>query len=190
MTNRYLIFAACLSAFSLLVACGGGSDDDFIPIDTTEETTWQFNDFEYEGGVSSQGNGDTSDGPFGVLVITTEEDESNGDFSGSALTFTYADVGAGNYNVVTANDFASMRSEDSSAKVIVVSCTVGSATNSATRYDALSNGTASVTVDAEGKYHIGITSLTVTKTIEVGNGVPNAPEIGTLNVTNAFDFSN
>jgi len=171
-----------------LISCGGGGDDS-VPVDTTAESTWKFEEYTYNAGIANEQITPNADiGDFGVLVISTNEDNSNGDFSGSVLTLTYAVQGSGTYAVVSQQDFIDARFEDATAKVMTLSCTVGTATVSASLYESLTNGSASVSLDDSGKYHISTSGLQITKTIEVGNGVPNAPATGTLKITNAFDL--
>ena len=181
-----------LLLFTLIVSCGGGGDDDNSEIESDDAvTTWQFESFEYNGGASSGNIRTDSEGnASGVLVITTEEDNSNGDFSGSGLTFTFNAVGSGIYDVVSSSELAEARNEDDTAMVMTMSCTVGAARPDASRYDALSGGSASVSIDNEGRYHIDVASISLERTVDVGDGVPDAPANATLRVNNAFDFSN
>ncbi|MNR18107.1 hypothetical protein D3C85_1348120 [compost metagenome] len=69
-------------------------------------------------------------------------------------------------------------------------CTVGTAvTSGAVNYaaTATSGGTADVTIDANGKYHVNITTpVTLVKTPLPGSGIPGAPNTYNLTVKNAY----
>ena len=189
MIPRLKRLLSTLCILTLFASCGGGGDDDNSLAVETSVTTWQFDSFEYDGGVSAGDITTDSEGnDFGVLVVSTEEDDSNGDYSGSALTFAFNAVGGGIYNVVSSSEFAEARNEDPMVKVMTLSCTVGTARVDATRYDALSGGNASVSIDNLGRYHIDVAGIQVNQTVNVGDGVPDAPPSASLQIDNAFNF--
>lgn len=194
-TGKVKIFRAHIPWLVLLViisACVGGSDNSETSI-LEEDTTWEFADFDYRASTSSATV--TEDGAVGVILVsTTDTDITGGDYSGSAVTITFTANGHGSYEIVSGNDFTTRRLDDPSAKLMVLSCTVGTIQLSAlssTRYDSVSGGTASVSIDPQGRYHFSVSSpIGMTKTENLEIGVLESPEINTLKLNNVYDFSN
>ncbi len=174
----------------VLTSCGGGRDDESLTVDSLV-SKWSFDDYDYVGGFSSGGNSVTfEDVPFGVLVITTEEDQSNGVFSGSGLTITYPLRGPGNYQVVSSDEIGQFLSDESTEKVLTLNCTVGTASVNATRYEALSGGQILVSIDSRGNYKFNTTSpISMGQSLDLEGGVPNRPDSGNLTIEDAFDFT-
>jgi len=174
----------------LLISCGGSSDDEPFT-EGSLVSKWSFEDYDYIGGFSSGGSRVTFENvPFGVLVITTEEDENNGAFSGSSLTITYPLRGPGNYNVVSLGETGEFLSEQSTEKALTISCTVGSAFVNATRYEALNGGQVLVSVDSNGNYRFNTSSpILIGKALDLEGGVPDRPDSGNLTIEDAYNFT-
>ena len=174
----------------ILISCGGSSDDEQLTVDSLV-SKWSFDDYDYVGGFSSGGNSVTfEDVSFGVLVITTEEDQSNGDFSGSGLAITYPLRGPGNYQIVSSDEIGEFLSDESTEKALTISCTIGSASVNATRYEALSGGQILVEIDSGGNYKFNTTSsIPIGKPFDLEGGVPDRPDSGNLIIEEAFDFT-
>ena len=161
----------CLLVFTALwlSACGGGSDDDGVGNVVATPGSWKLGDFEYEAGVTV---GSTGDNNIVAVVSTTEEDMSLGEASGSAISFSFLNQGEGLYAITAVNESVT----DADVKRMAISCTIGSATVNATRYDSNedSSGTATVTRKDDG-FSISVSSpVRLFKTVEVGSGVPDA----------------
>ncbi len=157
------------------------------------DVTWKLGDNNYSGGTSaalfSSINNSTLDN-FGVLEVTTIGfDRSNGDFSGSVISVAHSLQGSGSYTIEeNTTDLITGLSN----RVITLTVTVGTINSppAATGYIATS-GTVNATVDGNGKYHFTITSpITLSKTIDVGLGVPNAPDTFSFTMNNIYDFNN
>ena len=174
----------------ILISCGGGTDDEPLTVDSLV-SKWSFDEYDYVGGISSGGNSITfEDVPFGVLVISTVEDQSNGVFSGSGLSISYPLRGAGNYQIVSPDEIGEFLSDESTEKVLTISCTIGSASVNATRYEALSGGQILVEVDSGGNYKFNTaSSIPVGKPLDLEGGVPDRPDSGNLIIEDAFNFT-
>ncbi len=155
--------------------------------------TWTVANNNYTAGISSSGSssitGSTVD-DFGVVSVSTTGFESlNGAYSGSALSISHSLQGAGTYSLGTTSDLI----ENIASKQMRMNVTVGTLNTSplaATLYQALS-GSVEIIVDNNGKYHLTVnTPITLTKTIDVGTGVPNAPETISFTMNNIHDFQN
>lgn len=175
-----------------LVACendegGGGADNAFGP------TTWQFENFNYDGGASANVFTVLDDFEIGVLSVTTAEDRNKGDYSGSSIVISYNKVGTGSYALMSLSEMVTLLNENPDSKVASLVCTVGTATNNGTTsYETEAVGAfVEVEVGDDGKYQFNIdSSIRIPKSIDVESGVENAPEIADFSLENAYDFSN
>lgn len=196
MSKPFIFPFYAILIFSLIfnVSCsGGGSDDDGMQ-EQGGAPEWTLGDNEYSGGTSAS---DTSDPSIdiGVLVVgTTGFDRDNGDFSGSALAISHTLQGAGTYSVVSQEDFTEGRIENPDARLVVISCTVGTLNVdpiASTQYGSTTGGTALATLDSQGRYNFTISSsITMSRTLDLGQGVPNAPDTIGFTMDNVFDFTN
>lgn len=172
-----------LASFTILFSCGG-NDDDPITDPPASESSWKLGSYSYNRGASSQGNS----GGLGGMTVTTSGDGGNhGAYSGSSLTVVFqASLGAGKYTLTS----SSVMSANPTVRYMALTCAVGTAvTSGAVSYaaTATSGGTADVTIDANGKYHVHITTpVTLQKTMVTGGGIPGAPDTYNLTVNNAY----
>lgn len=186
MNKNSLSFSLFFGVLLVLVSCGG---DDDTTINTVTEARWQFNDIDYRGGRATQVISEADNGQFGVLEIVADLDATDGVYTGSSLEITYALSGDGSYTIVDQSDFEMERNANPSAKILAILCTVGTGTNTgATRYEALVGGSISVTIRDDGEYQFVATNLSVSKTLDVDGGVPDAPRTGVLGITDAYNL--
>ncbi|MNV74531.1 hypothetical protein D3C71_1677560 [compost metagenome] len=77
-----------------------------------------------------------------------------------------------------------------SAALMVLDCSIGTAvTTGSVLYTAPANpsATADVSIDAQGQYHVKISSpVNVVKKLILGGGIPGAPETTSLTIKDAF----
>ena len=159
--------------------------------DIGSDVAWSLGDNNYTGGTSS--SAESLDGNTGVLVVSTANDTANGDFSGSAVNFTHTLQGSGVYQLTTVTEVASAGFDESTAKLLSLSASVGTGvTTGSTSYISTENGGFVIAVlDDEGRYHFSTDQpVTVERSIDVLGGVPNAPDSFELEMTNLFDFEN
>lgn len=181
--KKPLTLIALLSFSILLFSCGGKKNDP-TPEPPAGESTWKLGNYTYTRGASAQsGAGNT----VGIAVTTSGNGGNHGAYSGSALTAVFIKtLGAGKYTLTSTEVLAA----NPTARYMTLSCTVGTAVaTGAVDYSATatSGGTADVTVDANGQYHINIsTPVTLIKNVVVGGGIPGAPATYTLTVNNAY----
>ncbi len=151
------------------------------------DASWKFGDYTYvKGGSSQSSSADGNGGTITAIAVGTSGDGGNyGAFSGSSLAITfYSNLGEGTYSLGSTEAMVSNRG----VKIMNITCTVGTAVNTgAVLYDVTTaNGTAEVTKDAKGNYHVNIKSaVTLTKKVVVGNGIPAAKDSYALTVNNA-----
>ncbi|HEY8957361.1 hypothetical protein [Chitinophaga sp.] len=181
--KKSLTFIALLSFSIMLFSCGGKKNDP-TPDPSGGESTWKLGNYTYTRGASSQ---NTSGNTVGIAVTTSGDGGNHGAYSGSALTAVfYKALGAGKYTLTSTEVLVA----HPTARYMTLSCTAGTAvTTGAVDYSATatSGGTADVTIDANGQYHITISNpVTLVKTVVVGNGIPGAPDNYTLTVKNAY----
>lgn len=181
--KKSLTFLALLSLSTVLFSCGGKKNDP-TPGSPAGESSWKLGNYTYTRGSSAQ---DATGSTVGIAVTTSGDGGNHGAYSGSSLTavFTKA-LGEGTYTLTSTEVLAA----HPAVRYMTLSCVVGTAvTTGAVDYSATatSGGTADVTVDAKGQYHINInTPVTLAKTVVVGGGIPGAPETYTLTVKNAY----
>lgn len=181
--KKSLTFMALLSFSMMLFSCGG-KDDDPTPEPPAGESSWKLGNYTYTRGASAQ----TATGALVGMTVTTSGDGGNhGAYSGSSLTAVFVGaLGAGKYTLTT----SSVMSANPAVRYMTLSCVVGTAVaTGAVDYaaTATSGGTADVTVDGNGKYHINIsTPVTLVKTVVTGGGIPGAPNTYTLTIKNAY----
>ena len=181
--KRSVAFIALLSVSTILFSCGGKKNDP-KPEPPATESSWKLGNYTYPRGASSQ----TVTTDLAGMTVTTSGDGGNhGVYSGSALTLVFkASLGAGTYTLTT----STIMSANPTVRYMTLLCTVGTAvTTGAVNYSATetSGGTAEVTVDSNGKYHVNITTpVTLVKTLVTGGGIPGAPATYTLTVKNAY----
>lgn len=169
----------------LLTSCSKKSDSSNNP---NSDSNWKFGDYTYTKGGSSQDSKSDNKGDFIAIVVSTSGNGGNyGAYSGSGLTFTFPNnLGAGKYTLTSEEAMVS----NTGTKLMEVNCTIGTAVNTgAILYasDINSAGTADVTIDTDGKYHITIAKpVVLVKSTTVGNGIPGAANSYSLTVNNAY----
>ncbi|GMN08798.1 hypothetical protein MTsPCn9_07460 [Croceitalea sp. MTPC9] len=163
----------------------------------TGPTSWNLENFNYQGGASATSSTtvtyDETEVEISVLVVTTANDDGKGAFNGSVITVTYPNFGGGLYSLTSREAQAEQLTENPNAQVAVLECIVGTATTDGTTtyLPPLSGSSVEVSIDSDGKYHFDISSaIQLQKGLEVNGGVANAPQIASFTVNNAFDFSN
>jgi len=172
-----------LASSTTLFSCGS-KDDDPVPEPPATESSWKLGAYSYNRGASSQSN---TGGLAGMTVTTSGNGGNHGAYSGSALTIIFrSSLGAGKYTLTT----SSVMSANPNVRYMALTCVVGTAvTSGAVNYAATttSGGTADVTIDTNGKYHVNITTpVTLVKTLVTGGGIPGAPNTYNLTVKNAY----
>lgn len=172
-----------LTSSTILYSCGS-KDDDPAPEPPASESSWKLGAYSYKRGASAQTN---TNGLAGMTVTTSGDGGNHGVYSGSALTVIFrSSLGAGKYTLTT----SSVMSANPNVRYMALTCTVGTAVSSgAVGYvsTATSGGTADVTIDSNGKYHVNITTpVTLVKTVVSGGGIPGAPTAYNLTVNNAY----
>ncbi len=141
------------------------------------------------GGFSAQSTGRVGDRPVTVVAVSTATmaggDASNGAYSGSALTFSFAGTTPGTYTVV--KDKATFIAADPLTNPIVVESNVGiGVTTGATLYTAAS-GQVTISKDTAGKFHFdSVAALPAAKTLDVLGGVAGAPAAMALTIHDAY----
>ena len=160
---------------------------DVIDANIDSEVSWQAGSNVYVGGEGASAS-DTvinANNSFGVVVVGTNQDTSNGDFSGSTLSITHTLSGSGLYQVKDQIDF----NADNQISLDVV---LGTGTTRSTSYvsaNAINN--VEVIVDDNGRYHFTLGSVIILdRGIEVNGGVPGAPNTIDFTMNNIFDYSN
>ncbi|WP_142688179.1 hypothetical protein [Chitinophaga polysaccharea] len=181
--KKTLTFITLLSFSVMLFSCGGKNDDP-TPEPPAGESTWKLGNYTYTRGASAQ---NVAGSTVGIAVTTSGNGGNHGAYSGSALTAVFNKaLGAGTYTLTSTEVLAA----HPTARYMMLSCTVGTAVaTGAVDYSATatSGGTADVTIDANGQYHINISNpVTLVKSTVVGGGIPGAPGTYTLTVKNAY----
>lgn len=176
-----LLSLSLIVILGLLTSCSKKNDSNINP---TGDSSWKFGDYTYTKGGSSQ----DSKGDFIAIVVSTSGSGGNyGAYSGSGLTFTFPNnLGPGKYTITSEDLMVSSHG----TKLMQVNCTIGTAVNTgAILYtsDINSAGTADVTIDTDGKYHITIAKpVVLVKSVTVGNGIPGAANSYSLTVNNSY----
>lgn len=170
---------------AFLFSCSKKKDDNTGP--SSADASWKLGQYTYVRGTSSQSSTTSSGKTITAMAVSTTGDGGNfGAFSGSALTFTfYSNLGEGEYRLGTTE----MMVASPHTRIIVINCTIGTAVNTGSLlYSVLgTGGTASVTQDSNGKYHVSVsTPVTFKKDIAVNGGIPAAQETYDLTIKNAY----
>lgn len=181
MISFVLIFAACSKSD------GPASDDGTGNIG---DSNWKFGAYTYARGGSSQDDnaGQSDHGDFVAITVSTSGDGGGyGAYSGSALVFVFPNyLGAGKYTLTDDLDVVSNKG----SMLMEVNCTIGTAVNTgAVQYttNKVTGGSATLTIDAKGKYHISIDNAAIlTKNVEVGGGITDAADTYALTVRDAY----
>jgi hypothetical protein len=181
--KKLLAPAAVLCLSMLLFSCGGKKDDP-TPEIPAGESSWKIGNYTYTRAASTQ---ESSSGLAGIVATTSGNGGNYGAYSGSAFdVYFMAALGAGKYTLTTTSVIAA----NPTVRYMTLTCVVGTAvTTGAVNYTAQANsgGTADVTVDGNGKYHVSITTpVTLVKTVVTGGGIPGAPNTMTLTAKNIY----
>jgi hypothetical protein len=183
MANRIVLLSICAGT---LAACGGGGSDSTTAAPTSY---WTMDSHTYvDGGVSSQSTGAIGGKPLTVVAVSTATtdggDQSNGTYSGSALTFSFLGTSAGTYNIVPSK--AALVAADSATNPILVESNIGIAVTTGSSLYTATAGQVVVTFDATGKAHFAtVAPLATTKTLDVLGGVVGSPPAMTLTIHDA-----
>nr|WP_295877503.1 hypothetical protein [uncultured Chitinophaga sp.] len=168
MKKTVLLLLALFSA--VLFSCGKKND----PTPSSDgDATWKLGANTYVRGASSQTSTPApADGIITGIAVTTSGDGGNyGAFSGSTVTITFYNHGEGQYTLGTTE----MATASPTRNIIVIDCTVGTAVSTgAVLYGYSAAGTATVTKDKDGQYHVSLPATTLTKKLEIGGGIPGA----------------
>jgi hypothetical protein len=135
--------------------------------------TWKMDNYKYVRGTSAGG----FDGSVTALVIaTTGSGNANGGFSGSSLSIAFWGGAVGTYTIKSSETVAQDHLDNPALKYLNIFTTVGIEFSNATSYESQdSNVTATITL-VNGKYHVTISSpASLLKSVNLGTGVPNAP---------------
>lgn len=181
-----LILLATATTFSI-VSCSGSSDDEATVTPPTNNPTtdvnWKFGDYAYaSNGISFQ-NLSTD---FAVITASSSPNTAYGVFNGSTLTLSFRKLGTGDYYFGSQNATIT----NATTKIIYPSISIGTGTVNSTLYNLTGNNfvstaKVSVTVDANGKYHVTLKdAITLNKSVNVGTGVPGAANSYSLSVAN------
>lgn len=167
---------------SFLFSCGGKGDN---PTPADNETSWKLGDYTYVKGGSSQSS-QANDGKTitGIAVTTSGDGGNYGAFSGSSVTITfYSSLGEGTYTLGTTEAMVA----NPGSKIMNLDCTIGTAVSTgAVMYDSSLGGTAEVTKDSNGKFHVTVsTPITLTKKVTTGGGIPAAKDSYQFTLKNA-----
>ena len=190
-TNGNLLFAGQEytggTNTSIVDTSGGGT----VP---NTNVSWKVGNFNYlagaDGSASGTGSiGNTGIDDFGTLLVTTTGTELlNSGYSGSDISISHTLQGAGTYSIGTTTDLIS----NISSKRMTLQVAVGLKITPLAASAYVGSGQSAVaTVDANGKYHFTIGSpIQLSKSVDVGTGVPNAPATIGFSMNNIHDFSN
>ena len=164
------------------------SNVDVIDANIDSEVSWQAGSNVYSGGAGASASNMvvTANNNFGVVVVSTSLDTANGDFSGSTVTISHSLSGSGLYQVTDSIDTNS----DNQISLDVVLGTSSSPTRT-TSYDSVNEiNNVEVIVDSDGKYHFTLGSVIfLEKGLEIGGGVPGAPDTIDFTMNNLYDYS-
>lgn len=185
---------ACVLVASALFlsSCGGGDSEPVPGGDSNSGTTPTFtlDSFSYSTSAAQTDAG--TSGSLGFLTVSSDRaDNSNEAYAGAALTITHSLTGAGTYSVLSNTDFAAFNRSNSTAKALTATLTAGTENSplAETIYTSASASSVSVTVDAAGKYHFTSENpLAFDRGIGFGTGLPNAPTMMSVEMTNLYDI--
>ncbi|MBO9728348.1 MAG: hypothetical protein J7623_06885 [Chitinophaga sp.] len=168
-----------------LFSCGKKSDNN--PTPSEGDVSWKLGDYTYVKAASSQTSTATDGRVITALAVTTAGNGGNyGAFSGSALAMTfYSNLGEGTYSIGTTEAMVS----NPTSRILTITCTIGTAVNTGSILYSVNGtgGTANVTKDSNGKFHITVSSaVSFKKDIVVGGGIPAAKATYDLTIHNAW----
>ncbi|MFB6453889.1 hypothetical protein ACE38W_01360 [Chitinophaga sp. Hz27] len=176
----------CLIAILTLGFFSCGKSNDNAPAGS--DSNWKLGDYTYARSTSAQTSSASGNGGTVTAIATTTSGTggSYGAFSGSSVSITfYSNLGAGTYTIGTTE----MMVANPGTPILNISCTVGTAVNTgAVMYNCVNNGgTAEVTKDANGKFHVSIKSaVTLEKGVVVGGGIADAKASYSFTLNNGY----
>jgi hypothetical protein len=180
-----------LAAAMTLTACGGGGSDSSSSGSSDSSSYWTMDSHNYvNGGYSAVSTSSSTGTLVTTAVVSTATlnggDNSNGAYSGSALTFAFKGSPVdGIYTVVP--DRASFVAADVATAPILVDVMVGVAVNTGSTQYTASSGKVYVTRDTSGGYHFSsVAAIPAAKTVDVLGGVAGAPTSMALTIVDAY----
>ncbi len=185
-----LIPALAISALLAACSASGGDSAQTSDVAVTAKSSWRLNEVAYSSTARTTSTSESSALTI-VGVGTDGADQSNGAYAGSSLLIAHSLTSPGEYRVVASLEaFMAATEANPADKVAHIAVTVGTASHpvAATRYESVGTGTLAVTIDENGDYHFtGDQPIAVSKVVDLGNGVPDAPESAQLLVTDIHD---
>lgn len=168
-----------------LFSCGKKSDDN--PTPSGGDANWKLGDYTYVRAASSQSSTASEGRVITAIAVTTAGDGGNyGAFSGSSLAMTfYSNLGEGSYSIGTTQAMVS----NPTSRILALTCTIGTAVNTGAILYSVNGtgGTANITKDSNGKFHVTVSStVSFKKDIVVGGGIPAAKATYDLTIHNAW----
>ena len=191
MRNPFLFLCAALGT-TLLISCGGGGGGS-APVAAAPPVPtsfWTMDTFKYvNGGFSSQSSSSNGGKNLTVAVISTATlaggDQSNGAFSGSALSFAFVGGRAGTYNIVP--NLSTLINGTTTTSPISVEVNVGTAVTTGSSLYAAASGQIIVTRDSAGKFRFdSLGTIPTGKKLDVAGGVAGSPPTMMLTIKDAF----
>lgn len=182
-----LLFLAFCAVIVMNTACS--KDNDPATPDSNKESQWTIGSYTYAPGTSSQqyiAVPDYSGKVVAVGASTTGDGGDYGAFSGSAISFIFPNhLDVGTYTLTSSTGLKA----DLSQKRMVITCTIGFAVNDRSAFytSTEDSGTAELTLDKDGKYHINIVKpVKLIKDEETDDDMPDAADSYLLTVQNVY----
>ncbi|NIG54796.1 hypothetical protein [Chitinophaga sp. Cy-1792] len=175
----------CLIAILTLGLFSCGKSNDAAP---ASDSNWTIGEYTYPRATSAQTSSPSGNGGTITAIATTTAGTGGnyGVFSGGSVSMAfYSNLGEGTYTLGTME----MMVANQNTRILNLSCTVGTAVNSgAVMYNCVNNGgTAEITKDKDGKFHVNIkTAITLQKGVEVNGGIPAAKAFYAFTMNNGY----
>jgi len=179
-------------------ACGGSDGETFDTYDGTNpavvaneldstlahDGTWSLADKLFISGGERLRTQSNHSALATIIVGEGFFDDSNGVYSGGRITIVLTLTGSGVYTV---SDIDNVKAAvGNGSKMAFINVTAGTISNNETQWTTTAtSGTVTVVVNSEGRYYVStIEPLMLTRTLNIGTGIPGSPDQVLLSMRN------
>ncbi len=181
------------SCIALIAACGGGgggsADNDEGATPPSSLSSWTIGPSSHEGGAAASRQNNAIN-TVATIAGTVAADPASSPYAGSVVTIQALSAGSGTYSLTPSlAELLRILQESpgsAAAYLTAIAGTVQVSPLASTQWRSVA-GTVSVTVDASGVYRYSTTEpVTLTRDIDLGDGIPDAPDQIDITLDNVF----
>jgi len=184
-----------IQTLCFLIACGGGGSSTTVATGSENNTNFSSGSSWTIGTSSHQGSMIAStqsidDGRVVIVISTAGANPNSSEYAGSTITIQALALGTGDYALIdSVGELLRIQSESPETPVAYIRAQAGTVhvnPLASTSWQSVT-GTVSVVVDGDGHYRFSTNEpSTFTRELDLGTGIPGAPDQIDVSLTNVY----